>query len=454
MREHLEAIFAAGLDRVNPYKMITRHVNVQNGQLIVAMENYERSVNLDDYNRILVLGAGKASAPMAKAFEEILGDRIEKGLVCVKYGHTEPLERVEVVEAGHPIPDENGVHAAKRIADLASEADAETLVINCISGGGSALLPSPMDERVSGGLASLSLVDKQRVTEALLRCGADITEINCVRKHISGMKGGRLLQLMHPARSLNFILSDVIGDDLGSIASGVTSHDETTFSDALAIIDRYELRGDIPANVLTILELGAQGRIPETPGAGDPALATADNILIGTNRQALLAAAARARELGYQVQALTAQLGGEARHVAKVLADIAKDATSCDMFLKKPVCLITGGESVVTLQGNGRGGRNQEMALAFLHELSRWRHGRDQVHFLAASTDGNDGPTDAAGAFADERALLSYHELQGETIHESLKNNDSYNFFERIGALFKTGPTNTNVCDLQMVLIV
>ncbi len=454
MRNQLESIFAAGLERVNPYTMISRHVRVADGRLRVEMEDYELSVNLDSYKRILLLGAGKASAPMAKAFEELLGNYIEKGLLCVKYGHTEALERVEIVEAGHPIPDENGVLAARRIAALASEADAETLIINCISGGGSALLPAPMDRRTSNNLLDLDLADKQLVTGQLLRCGADITEINCVRKHISGMKGGRLLQMMHPARSLNFILSDVVGDDLSSIASGVTSHDDTTFADALKIIERYKLREEIPANVLNVLEWGVQGHIPETLKKGDPALDTADNVLIGTNRQALLAAAAKAKELGYQVHPLTAQLCGEARHVAKVLADIAKDATCCDMFLKKPVCLITGGESVVTLQGDGRGGRNQEMALAFLQELSRWQHGQEQVHFLAASTDGNDGPTDAAGAFADVQALQCYHTQEGESIVDALKNNDSYHFFERIGALFKTGPTNTNVCDLQLMLIV
>lgn len=453
MRNDLESIFMAGLDRVNPYSMIKRHVTLKGDILAVALEDYNTTIDLSSYKHIVLLGAGKASAPMAKAFEEILGNRIEKGLVCVKYGHTEPLERVEIVEAGHPVPDKNGVEAAKCIAAIAEEADADTLVINCISGGGSALLPYPMDKNTSNGLIELTLEDKQQVTSALLGCGADITEINCVRKHISGLKGGRLLQMLYPARSLNFILSDVIGDDLGSIASGVTSYDMTTFAEARAIIKRYNMCTQIPESVVQALELGAEGHITETLKADDPALQLADNILIGTNRQALLAAAEKAAELGYNVQSLTAQLSGEARNVAKSLADIAKDTTCSDMFIKKPACIIAGGETVVTLNGKGLGGRNQEMALAFLQELNRWQLGKERVHFLAASTDGNDGPTDAAGAFADNQALQLYHDQQEESINAALSNNDSYNFFNRINGLFKTGPTNTNVCDLQILLV-
>ncbi|WP_221252342.1 glycerate kinase type-2 family protein [Desulfuromonas versatilis] len=454
MRRQLSEIFQAGLERVDPYRMITRHLRVEGDRLVVAMEGYHLEVPLGDYRRILLLGAGKASGPMARAVEEILGDRIESGLVCVKYGHTVDLRRAEMVEAGHPVPDRNGVDAARRIAALARAADAQTLVINCISGGGSALLPFPMDGATSGGLVELSLDDKQCTTSALLRCGADIQEINCVRKHISGIKGGRLLQMLQPARSLNLILSDVVGDDLGSIASGMTTFDATSYAQALEIVDRYRLRTEIPAQVLRALELGAQGRIPETVKAGASCLERVDNVMIGTNRQALLAAAAKAASLGFEVRALTSQLAGEARHAAKVIADIAKDVVVSDMLAAKPACLLLGGETVVTLRGNGKGGRNQEMALAFLDELKTWGEGRRRVFFLAASTDGNDGPTDAAGAFADEEVLRQTWALEGDCLANALNNNDSYHFFEKTGGLFKTGPTNTNVCDLQIAIII
>lgn len=454
MRTHLQSIFEAGLERVNPYTMVIDHVQLNDETLTVTLEGSTVSVDLRDYTSIMLLGAGKASAPMAQAFETILGDRISKGLICVKYGHVAPLQHVDIIEAGHPLPDENGVRAAGQIAELAREADDKTLVLTCISGGGSALLPLPLGLELSDGHIALSLDDKQQATAALLRCGADITEINCVRKHISAIKGGRLMQLVTPARSLNFILSDVVGDDLSSIASGVTTYDETTFGDALAIIERYDLGHEVPHGVLRALALGAQGHIPETLKADDPALARVDNLLIGTNRQALLAAAAKARELGYTVHPITAQLTGEARHVARVIADIAKDVATSDMFTKKPACLLFGGETVVTVQGDGTGGRNQEIALAFLAEMSRWGVERERVHFLAASTDGNDGPTDAAGAFADAELLRQIPSLDGTTITKTLNNNDSYHFFAPLGGLLKTGPTNTNVCDLQIVLIV
>lgn len=452
-RTQLAEIFTAGLNRVNPYTMMSRHVRLENNSLVVSIEERELKIDLADFKRIILLGAGKASAPMALALEELLGERIDQGLVCVKYGHKAELTRVELVEAGHPIPDQNGLRAAKRTADLALLADAETLVLNCISGGGSALLPYPMDRQTSLGIVDLSLDEKQRTTNALLRCGASIQEINCIRKHISALKGGRLLQKFQPARVVNFILSDVIGDDLGSIASGMTSHDETTFAQALDILKRYHLLDSIPQQVVQALENGAQGRIPETVKLGDKALERVDNILIGTNRQALQSAAKKAAELGFTVHALTAQLSGEARCAAKVIADIARDVAVNDMFVRKPACLLFGGETVVTLQGQGKGGRNQEIALAFLREIAGWKEEATRVFFLAASTDGNDGPTDAAGGFADLGVCNRKNQFDRDEIEAFLSANDSYHFLEKYHALFKTGPTNTNVCDIQIVLI-
>lgn len=449
-RAHLQQIFRAGLARVDPYQAIRRHVRLAGSQLLVTTEEQSLRLDLDQFRRVILLGAGKATAPMARAFEDLLGARLDAGFICVKEGHSEPLQRIELVEASHPTPDARGVEAAQKIIEMATAADERTLVINCLSGGGSALLPCPLNDPRQG--LSISLSDKQETTNQLLCCAASIREINCVRKHLSVIKGGRLLQHLAPARSLNFILSDVVGDDLSSIASGMTSADPTTFADALAIIGKYHLRARIPARVLQALERGASGQLPETLKPGDAALELTDNMIIGSNRQALLAAGQQATELGYQTRMIAAQMEGEARQVARTMADIARDVAVSDMFVKKPACLLFGGETVVTIKGQGKGGRNQEMALAFLQQMSQWSPYQQQaVSFLAASTDGNDGPTDAAGAFADAAILRQTKDpLEME---RALSDNDSYHFFERHRALLKTGPTNTNVCDVQIILI-
>lgn len=449
IRRDLATIFQAGLDRVNPYSMIHQYVSIEGDRLLIRTEDISLAVDLSAFTRIVLIGAGKATAPMARAFEELLGDRLDAGIVCVKEGHAEPLNKITVRQASHPVPDERGIAAAREIMALAREAGAQTLVINCISGGGSALLPCPFSDDTIG----LTLADKQATTDVLLRCGASIQEINCVRKHISGLKGGRLLQQLAPARSLNFILSDVIGDDLSSIASGMTAADQTTYGDALAIFARYNVLDTVPAPVVDLLRRGAAGEITESLKPGDAALACGDNILIGTNRQALLAAGARARELGYNVQILSSQIGGEAKNVAKFLADIGRELVATDLFMEKPACVIVGGETVVTIRGTGKGGRNQEMALAFLGEMHAWSTGRENTGFLSASTDGNDGPTDAAGAFADG-LVLANPAVSGKTIADALANNDSYTFFHAVDGLYKIGPTNTNVCDMQVLIVV
>lgn len=444
-REHLTAMFQAALDRVDPYAMLMRHVALHGGVLAVDMPGQSLRVDLADFDRVLVLGAGKGSAPMAKALEDILGDRLSGGLVIVKYGHGVELGRVEIAESAHPVPDQAGVHAARKLAGLASGADERTLVLCCVSGGGSALAPLPAED--------LTLEDKQRTTGALLASGADISEINCVRKHLSGLKGGGFLRLLAPARSVSFILSDVIGDDLGTIASGMTAADATTFGDALSVLDTHGLRADVPRAVVRVLERGASGGLPETVKPGDAVLDLTDNILLGTNRQALLAAADTAQSLGYNVVKLTARLSGEARSAATVLADVARDAAESGMLVHAPACLLWGGETVVTLRGNGKGGRNQELALAFLKNMAGWDADiAARVSLLAASTDGTDGPTDAAGAFADVTALRAAQSLNFNILN-FLENNDSYHFHQRAGSLHRTGPTRTNVCDLQIILI-
>ena len=283
---------------------------------------------------------------------------------------------------------------------LARTFDARTLVITVISGGGSALLDGLLSYEDGGQTIHLALPDLQQTTQALLACGAAIGEINTIRKHISTVKGGRFLQLLHPAASLNLILSDVVGDRLDAIASGLTTYDTTTFQDALNVLDKYGIARQVPGVVLRALQLGAAGRIPETPKPGDAVLARASNILIGTLHNALLAAAEEARRLGYNPVVLTSQLTGEAREAARFLLALARDVAQHGLLAPRPACLIAGGETTVTLRGVGKGGRNQEMALAFLTELAANPSAAREIAFLSAATDGTDGPTDAAGAFA------------------------------------------------------
>jgi hydroxypyruvate reductase len=450
--QDLERIFRAGVDRVEPGDLITTGVRLEANRLTVRSESSSLTLDLSDFERIIVLGAGKASASMAAGLEEVLGDRISEGVVVVKYGHTAELKHIRLVEAGHPIPDERGVWGAQAVARLARAADEKTLVLNLISGGGSALLPAPFRGEGPRDPVSLSLEDKQQTTQALLACGAAIQEINCVRKHISGLKGGRLAQLLHPARSVNLILSDVVGDRLDTIASGLTVADDTTFVQAQGIVNKYGIEDQLPSGVVELLKRGAEGEIPETPKSGDPVFAGVTNVLLGTNYTALGAAAQKAEQLRYCPVVLSSRLVGEAREVAKVLASIALDRQTFALLSEKPACLLCGGETTVTLRGKGRGGRNQEMALSFLLEIAEAGAEAGGIFFLSGATDGNDGPTDAAGAFASLDVVEEARRCN-LSIAGYLAENDSYHFYDQIGRLLRTGPTNTNVCDLQICLI-
>lgn len=451
--EQLEHIFRTGLKRADPYAMIADHVHLDGDTLTVQFENELQRFDLAQYQRIYVFGAGKASARMAQAVEAILGERITQGVISVKYQHTAPLNRIRLIEAAHPVPDEASLRGAREVASLARTFDEHTLVINLISGGGSALFDGLLEYEDAGRPVELTLDDLRRTTQTLLACGADITEINCIRKHISTVKGGRFVRLLYPATSLNLILSDVIGDRLDAIASGLTVPDASTFAEALAILEKYTIASAMPPAVRRAIELGAAGAIPETPKPGDPSFSRTHNLLIGTLVHSLLAAAEEARRLGYTPVILSSQLVGEAREVAKVLLGIARDVKKRDLLVHKPACLIGGGETTVTLRGTGKGGRNQEMALAFLCEMKHDPASSSDVYFLSASTDGSDGPTDAAGAFAGWE-LVHAAQAGGLQPEEYLKNNDSYHFYESLGGLLKTGPTGTNVCDLQIAIIV
>jgi hydroxypyruvate reductase len=390
----------------------------------------------DRYRRIFVIGAGKASATMAHAAERVLGRRIEAGLVNTKYGHLAKLRRIELNECGHPVPDERGVEGARRIAALAEQAGPDDLVICLISGGASALLPFPAEP--------ITLGEKQETTRLLLAFGASIHEINAVRKHISAIKGGQLARLASPATVESLLLSDVIGDDLDVIGSGPTAPDASTFERALEILDKYGIRAKAPAAVRARLENGAAGEIPETPKPGDKLFRRTTNRVIGSNRLAVDAAAAHAKAAGFRTLVLSTFVEGETRDVARMHAAIAKEIRASGRPLKPPACIITGGETTVTLRGSGLGGRNQEFVLAAAVDIA----GLDNVVVLSAGTDGTDGPTDAAGAIADGRTLS-----RNPCVQQFLAANDSYHYFEPLGDLIVTGPTGTNVMDVRILLV-
>lgn len=449
----LAEIFFAGVERVDPYEMIRRRMRMEGSLLRIEEDTGGIEIDLDRYDKIFVHGAGKATAKMALAVEELLGDRLTDGVIAVKTGHIEKLSRVRIIEAGHPVPNAESVRAAHEIAELCERGDESMLYIGLISGGGSACLCYPREWSEAGVRRRIELEDKQKVTELLLSCGADIDEINTVRKHLSSIKGGELARMIYPAASLNIVLSDVVGDRLDSIASGMTVGDGTSFADAQSVLDRYGLRDRVPPSVGDLMDAGLSGAIPDTPKPGDPLFEQVRNVLLGTNLAALRAAGERAKELGYHVVLLSSQITGEAKEVAKVYLGIAYDLVDHDLLTTKPACVIGGGETTVTLRGKGKGGRNQELALAFLRGLASRTPRPEGISFLSAGTDGNDGPTDAAGAFACP-AAIDAAERRKASLDRYLSENDSYSFFQSIDCLFKSGPTNTNVCDLQILLVV
>jgi glycerate 2-kinase len=436
LRADARGIFEAGIAAVDPVEAVKRHLGRTGDILHVADRRYE----LPMYRHVYVVGTGKASARMARGLEEILGESIDSGVVVVKYGYSTPTRRVDIVEAGHPIPDPAGVEGTKQIIDTLRKAGNDDLVFFLVSGGGSALLPCPAD--------GLTLEDKQRTTQILLDCGATIHEINSVRKHLSKVKGGRLARLAYPATVVGLILSDVIGDRLEGIASGPTVPDTSTFSDCLKIIERYQLQGKIPPVVRAFLEQGARGGIEETPKAIDPVFEKVQNALVGSNRLALQAAKQKADALGYNSLLLSSSVEGETQTVAAVHAAIAKEISATGGPVRRPACVISGGETTVTIRGGGLGGRNQEFALAAALHIE----GLEGVVILSGGTDGTDGPTDAAGGVVDG-GTLRRATANGLDAGDYLRRNDSYHFLQSTGDLLITGPTYTNVMDLHVMLI-
>jgi hydroxypyruvate reductase len=451
-KDDLQHIVREALARVNPYEMIRSTVSLDGATLHIDTDEVHDAVDLDAFERVVVIGAGKAGAPMARALEAILGDRITDGVVSVKHGHVDDLRMVRLIEAGHPVPDDQSVVAGRQIVELARRGDASTLFLTVISGGGSALVEAPLAAEVGGERVELMLGEIQQTTRLLLESGATIQEVNAVRKHLSAVKGGRLAEALAPAHSISLILSDVVGDDLDSIASGLTVPDGSTFADALGHIERYGIRKRLPSRVERILAEGAAGNLPETPKAGEDPFRFVRNVLVGTNYQALRAAAAAATGLGYETLLLTSRLTGEAREAAGFIASVMAEVRAHEQPVGLPACLLFGGETTVTIHGSGRGGRNQEMALAMVREMERHPHLYRDSAFLSAATDGTDGPTDAAGAFASPEIARRAREA-GLDCEEHLAGNDSYRFFDSIGELLRTGPTNTNVCDIQVAII-
>lgn len=392
------------------------------------------------HGRVLVVGAGKASGAMAAAAEEVLGDRIVDGVVAVKDGHLAPTRRVRLLESGHPVPDARGAAAARAIHEFARTARPDDLLLVLISGGGSALTPAPAPP--------ITLEEKQALTRLLLRAGATINQLNAVRKHCSILKGGQLARAAGGATVHALLLSDVIGDPLDVIASGPTAPDESTYADALGILERFGIADQVAPSIRQRLEDGRRGAIPETPKPGDPLFARVTNTVIGNNHLVVAAAVDRARALGFTPHLLTRTLEGEAREVGARFASMARDIRAGTGPLHPPCCLVAGGETTVTVKGQGSGGRCQELVLAAAIEMA----GLPDVVVLAAGTDGSDGPTTAAGALADGESAARARAL-GLDLAARLADNDANPALAALGDLIVTGPSNTNLLDLYLVLV-
>ena len=432
--ETILSVQRAALAAVDPGAAVWRHVHLRGNVLTIGGRDYD----MQRVERVWVVGGGKAALAMVAALHKILGARLSGGLAVTKAGHIDPdlgTGPVEIVEAGHPLPDEAGVQGTKRMADLLACATERDLVLAAISGGGSALLTLPS--------AGLRLADLQGTTDLLLRAGATIVEMNAVRKHLSQIKGGGLVRLAGGAAVASLILSDVVGDPLDVIASGPTVPDPTTFGDAVSVLERYDLADQVPNEVRRHLEAGLRGEVPDTPKAGAGLFVRVHNVIVGSNRLAAEAAVREARAHGLDALLLSTFVEGEAREVARVAAALAKELVIHDRPVPRPACLVWGGETTVTVKGQGRGGRNQELALAAAIAM----HGLPNVLLVALGTDGTDGPTDAAGAVATGETVARAG-LGGLDPRAHLADNDAYTFFDALEDLIRTGPTGTNVNDL------
>lgn len=443
-------IFLKGVERVDPERLLKFALSLDGDILCVkhALGTYE--YRLSDFDHIIAAGMGKASAVLARGLENLLGGAIEDGFVVAKTLCGVTCRNIRLAEAGHPVPDQRSTAAGEAMLALAAKvrgfeaAGQRTLVIVLISGGGSALLAAPA--------FGISLAEKAETTRLLLGSGADIQELNAVRKHLSAVKGGRLAQAFAPAAVLSLVLSDVIGDDLDAIASGPTVPDSSTWESARKILVDRAVWDSLSPAVRNVVNEGCAGRLAETLKADSGAAAAARTVLVGNNMLALKAAETEARKRGYSTLLLSSRIAGEARETARLFTALASDIAQYGVPLSRPACILAGGETTVTLKGTGLGGRNQEMALAVLAALDPRLPGHAEAVFLSAGTDGNDGPTDAAGAFAT-CSLAQAAARKGLDPEAALANNDSYHFFDAIEGLLRTGPTGTNVCDMQVLIL-
>jgi glycerate 2-kinase len=430
-----ERIYVSGVRSVMPEKLISRNMSVEGSVLKIGDLNF----SLEDIRKIYVIGAGKASAAMGHYVENILGNRITEGHIVVKYKYSCKLRKIKVTEAGHPIPDLSGIRATKDILRIARQATENDLVICLISGGGSAL----MADLPEGCLPEELII----VNNLLIRSGASINEINTVRKHLSEVKGGQLVRAIWPAASVSLILSDVIGNPLDVIASGPTVPDSTTFGEALKILSDYQLTNYITASVLNYLKEGESGIRPETPKPGDPLFTKTFNILAGTNLIALEAAKETAIDLDYNTFIIESEMWGDVGYLGQCIVDTALTYKN-NNEIKKPVCLLYGGEPTIKVSGEGLGGRNQHLALSAAIKLQN----KPGITILSAGTDGTDGPTKAAGAVVDSDTVPLALSINADP-EKYLSEFDSFNFFRVTGGQIITGPTFTNVMDLVVVIV-
>jgi len=420
---------------VNPYQCAAVKINIRGDDLFI----FEKKIDLNKINDIYVIGIGKAVIPMAKAVIDKIGNRITSGLIISKHQLEKKNrgfeEKIQLFFGGHPIPSRQSIESTKKLITFLKKVNENDLIINLISGGGSALMVLPYE--------GITLDDIKHLTNVLLKSGATIQEINTIRKHIDLIKGGGLARMTYPARMETLILSDVLGDQISMIASGPTSIDDTTYTDAWGIIHKYDIKNEIPESIISHLIKGMRGEAQETVKSGDEVMRNVTNNIIGSLTTAITSAEKAAKELGYNTIILSTKLIGEAREVGKVFGSILNNMVESDYLLKKPACVIAGGETTVTILGNGKGGRNQELALGAVGQIDSLR----DCCLISIATDGEDGPTDAAGAFVTGRTK-SRAKDKGLDHERYLANNDAYNFFDVMGNLVKIGSTGTNVNDL------
>ena len=434
----LNSVLISALESVDPHKCVVNALNMKNNSLII----FNQKINLNKIKKVYVIGVGKAVLTMASAINKILGDLISEGVLITKHFDAEIQsclnDRIKVLKGAHPIPSEKSVKATHTMLEMLNKTTSDDLVIGLISGGGSALMSNPVE--------GIGLSGLQNTTSVLLKCGATIEEMNTIRKHLDKVKGGGLIKNIFPAKSFHLILSDVLGDPLSMIASGPTSADPTTFENCLEIIEKYGIHYKLDGKVTSYLRRGAEGLVEETIKVNDPILIDHKNYIVGSLAIAAKAAYDQAKEAGFDSKILTTSLRGEARIVGTELALQLKDLITNKTPREKPICLIAGGETTVTVRGTGKGGRNQEMALSAAQVL----HGTKDCIFISFATDGEDGPTDAAGGFVTGKTLDSGLKINLK-IQDYLKDNNAYEYLDKVGGLIRTGPTETNVNDLVLM---